>query len=241
LEVRDFLAEHDPIIGKAMGKGAAKIAMMMAPEIQKDIAEGFAHVIVQSILKEIGNNVFCLLVDESRDVSCKEQMAVALRYVDSSRDSKENFVGLVHVKEITSSYLKSAIDSLFAKYKLSYSQVRGQGYDGASNMRGQFNGLKSLILRENSIAYYVHCFANQLQLVVVAVVRKHKEVSNFFSMIYVLLNVVGESSKRRDMIRDINLEEMSKALGCGQLTTGTRLNQEQCLQRPGDTHWGFSW
>jgi len=26
--------------------------------------------------------VFCLLVDESRDVSCKEQMAVVLRYVD---------------------------------------------------------------------------------------------------------------------------------------------------------------
>jgi hypothetical protein len=40
------------------------------------------------------------------------------------------------------------------------------------------------------------------------------------------------------MIRDINLEEMSKALGCGQLTTCTWLNQEQCLQRPGDTRWG---
>jgi hypothetical protein len=30
-----------------------------------------------------------------------------------------------------------------------------------------------------------------------------------------LLNVVGGSSKRREMIRDINLKEMSKALGCG--------------------------
>jgi hypothetical protein len=165
-------------------------------------------------------------------------MAVALRYVDSSGDSKESFVGPVHVKETTSSYLNTAIDSLFAKYKLSYNQVRGQGYDGASNMSGQFNGLKSLIMRENSTAYYVHCFAHQLQLVVVAVVRKHKEVSNFFSMITTLINVVGGSAKRRDMIRDINLEEMSKALGCGQLTTGTRLNQEQCLQRPGDTRWG---
>jgi hypothetical protein len=52
-----------------------------------------------------------------------------------------------------------------------------------------------------------------------------------------LLNVVGGSSKRRDMIRDINLKEMSKALGCGQLETGTGLNQEQSLQRPGDTRW----
>jgi len=51
---------------------------------------------------------------------------------------KERFVGLVHVSEITSACLKSSIDSLFAKFKLSLEQVRGQGYDGASNMRGEF-------------------------------------------------------------------------------------------------------
>jgi hypothetical protein len=45
-------------------------------------------------------------------------MDVALGYVDSSRDSKESLVGLVHVKEKTSSYLKTTIDSLFAKCKI---------------------------------------------------------------------------------------------------------------------------
>ena len=108
--------------------------------------------------------------------------------------------------------------------------MRGQGYDGASNMRGEFNGLKSLIMRENSSAYYVHFFAHQLQLVVVAVARKHTCIVEFFSKISTLLNVVGGSSKRRDMIRDINLKEVSKALGCGLLETRrTGLNQEQCL------------
>jgi hypothetical protein len=104
-------------------------------------------------------------------------------------------------------------------------------------MRGEFNGLKSLILRENSSAYYVHCFAHQLQLVLVAIVTKHKGVSELFNKISMLLNVVGGSSKRRDMIRDINLEEISKPLGCGQLEMGTGLNQEQSLQRPRDTRW----
>ena len=59
-------------------------------------------------------------------------------------------------------------------------KLRGQDYDGASNMKGEFNGLRSLILRENNSAYYVHCFAHQLQLVVVAVAKKHFEVSDFF-------------------------------------------------------------
>ena len=72
---------------------------------------------------------------------------------------------------------------------------------------------------------------------VVTVARKHTGIAEFFSKISTLLNVVGGSSKRRDMIRDINLKEVSKALGCGLLETGTGLNQEQCLQRPGDTRW----
>ena len=45
---------------------------MVAHEIQTDIVECFAKEILQSILEELGDDVFCLLVDESRDVSCKE-------------------------------------------------------------------------------------------------------------------------------------------------------------------------
>jgi hypothetical protein len=43
----------------------------------------------------------------------------------------------------------------------------------------------------------------------------------------------------REGTRDINLKEISKALGCGQLQTGTGLNQEQSLQRFRDTRWSF--
>ena len=98
-------------------------------------------------------------------------MVVVLRYVDKCGIVKERFVGLVHVRETTSVYLKSSIDTLFAELKLSLKQVRGQGYDGASNMRGEFNGSQSLIMRESHTTYYVYCFAHQLQLVLVAVVR----------------------------------------------------------------------
>ncbi|XP_042029988.1 uncharacterized protein LOC121776904 [Salvia splendens] len=45
-----------------------------------------------------------------------------------------------------------AIDFVFSKMELSLSRLRGQGYDGASNMRGEFNGLKALILKENPSA-----------------------------------------------------------------------------------------
>jgi hypothetical protein len=197
----------------------------------------FFQTIVKSIVEEIGGDVFCLLVDESADVSGKEQMAVVLRYVDKSGSIKERLIDLVHVSETSASCLKSNIDSLFGKYGLSIKQIRGQGYDGASNMRGEFNGLRALILRENSSAYYIHCFAHQLQLVIVAVAKKNDDVGDFFDMVSLLINVAGASCKRKDMIRESQQERVVREIGSGQLITVIGLNQEQSLARAGDTRW----
>jgi hypothetical protein len=123
------------------------------------------QITLNSILEDIGGYVFSLLIDEASDVSDKEQMDVVLRYVDKRGLILERLVGVVHVKETSTTCLKSALQNFFVDIGLSLKQVRGQCYDGASNMRGEFNGLKAKILEENSSAYYVHYFAQQLQLV----------------------------------------------------------------------------
>jgi hypothetical protein len=88
-----------------------------------------------------------------------------------------------HVKDTTSEALKLALFKILDNHKLSISRLRGQGYDGASNMRGEFNGLQRKILDENPYAFYVHCFAHRLQLVVVAVdTSSSSYVHDFLSM-----------------------------------------------------------
>ncbi|KAJ9557603.1 hypothetical protein OSB04_012217 [Centaurea solstitialis] len=103
-------------------------------------------------------------VDESSDVSLKEQMVIVLRYVDKLGVVRESSIGIAHVIDTSSSTLKEAIVSMLANHQLSIHQVRGQGYDGASNMRGEFNGLRAMILRDKPSTHYIHCFAHQLQL-----------------------------------------------------------------------------
>jgi hypothetical protein len=80
--------------------------------------------------------------------------------------------------------------------------VRGQGYDGASNMVGEFNCLKANIMRENSSAYYVHCFAHKLNLVVVSLAKKIIDVGELFDMISLLVIVAGYSCKTKDKLRE---------------------------------------
>ena len=100
-------------------------------------------------------------------------MTIALRYVNKEGHVIERFLGIQHVTNTAAISLKTAIEAFFSTHKLSISRLRGQGYDGASNMQEEFNSLKALILKDNPYAFYVHCFAHQLQLVLVVVAKNH--------------------------------------------------------------------
>ncbi|XP_035837174.1 zinc finger MYM-type protein 1-like [Helianthus annuus] len=235
LELLELMGEMNEELAKVILENAPANNQMTSPKIQADIKHCYAQEVIKQILEELGDDVFSLLVDESCDVSKKEQMAVVIRFVDKVGIVKERFIGLVHVKETSAITLKTAIDDILARYGLSLKRIRGQGYDGASNMSGEFNGLRALILKENVSAFYIHCFAHQLQLVVVAVAHKHTPIWRVFETITCLTNAVCASSKRQDMLRENQRRQLEKMEDV--LCTGSGLNQEMTLSRPGDTRW----
>ena len=108
--------------------------MLTAPSIQKDIVRACSIETTNAIIRDVSDALFYILIDESRDASMKEQMSVVLRYVDKNAYVIECFIGLKHVTSTTVISLKEALDQLFSKHGLSISRLRGQGYDGASNM-----------------------------------------------------------------------------------------------------------
>ena len=102
-------------------------------------------------------------------------------------------------------------------------------------MHGEFKGLKALVLQDNSSAYYIHCFAHQLQLVVVAIAKNHPGVWKFFEMISLVCNIVNGSCKRKYMMRESYKTKVQEALGIGEIESGEGLNQEFCPAQAGDT------
>ncbi|XP_022871640.1 zinc finger MYM-type protein 1-like [Olea europaea var. sylvestris] len=186
----------------------------------------------------MGDSLFSILVDESRDNSIKEQIAVVLRFVDKSGQVKERLLGICHIADTCAQSLKDVIDAMFSTHGLSISSLRGQGYDGASNMSGEFNGLKALILRENPYAMYIHCFAHQLQLAVVSVAHRNVMLSDLFNMLAIIVNLVGASCKCVDALRTSYHIEILERLNIEELSGGTGQFQEMSLACPGDTRWG---
>ncbi|WOH08279.1 hypothetical protein DCAR_0727717 [Daucus carota subsp. sativus] len=237
LQLLKFLSEHNETINKVVLKNAPGNSKLIAPQIQHDIVHVASGETTKAIINDLNDEFLSILIYESRDIAVKEQMAILLRYVNLKECVIERFLSIVHVSDTTSLSLKLAMEGLFSKYGLSISSLRGQGYDGESNMRGEFNGFKALILKENPSAYYVHCFAHQLQLALVAVEKNHSRVALLFNVVSNLSNIVGASCKRRDLLRETQYNKVIEAIQNGDIQSGTGLHQESSLQRSGDTRW----
>lgn len=96
---------------------------MTYPYIQQDIIIACKMETIKYIIKDLNDDYFSILVDESREVSCKEQMTIVLRYVDRKGRVMERFIDIVHVRDTSALSLKKGIIDLLAKYYLSSSYV----------------------------------------------------------------------------------------------------------------------
>ncbi|XP_066333876.1 uncharacterized protein [Miscanthus floridulus] len=176
--------------------------------------------------------------DESEESSNRGNFIELLKFLARNSEEVKKYVLDNALDDTTSLSLKDAIDALLVSHGLTMTQIRGQGYDGASNMKGDIKGLKTLIMQESPSAYYINCFAHQLQLVLVAVAKGNTDCETFFDQISILLNIVGVSCKCHDMLRNASLESVKKTLDCGEIKSRTGLHQEMGLPRPRDTRWG---
>ncbi|KAG8660787.1 hypothetical protein MANES_02G192750v8 [Manihot esculenta] len=163
IELLKVLASFNEKINNVALKNAPENLKLIAPSIQKDIINICVVETTNVIIRDVEDDLFSIL-----------QMGVVIRYVNKFGCVVERFLGIVHINDTSASSLKKTIESLFSTH-------------------GEFNGLKSLILRENSSVCYIHCFAHQLQLTLIAIAKKHSNISIFFYIVARLCNIVGGS------------------------------------------------
>nr|XP_023876257.1 zinc finger MYM-type protein 1-like [Quercus suber] len=199
--------------------------LQLAIAIQKEILRILTSNVRNAIREEIGDAKFCILVDEARDESKKERMAIILRFVDKEGFIKERFFHVVHVKDTTALTLKNEICAVLSHYNLHIENIQGQGYDGASNMRGEWNGLQALFLKDCPYAYYVHCMAHRLQLALVTASREVKDVHQFFDHLVNIINIVVGSSKRNDELQHAQAEQVENMIASNEIETRKGANQ----------------
>ncbi|XP_016173902.1 zinc finger MYM-type protein 1-like [Arachis ipaensis] len=149
IELIKLLASCNQNINNVVLENAPGNAQYISPGVQKDILHIFARKVRAKIREEIGDSKFCIIIDEARDESKREQMSVVLRFVDKHGCVQERFFDLIHVSDTCSLTLKIEISSVLSRHNLDIQNLRGQGYDGATKE-----------------VCYVHQFFSKLTLIV---------------------------------------------------------------------------
>ena len=125
LELIKLLASYNKHVSSIVLDNAPQNASYTSNSIQNEILQILANKIRSVIREEIGESKFCIIVDEARDESKKEQMAIVLRFVDKAGFVREHFFDLVHVSDTTSLTLKKEIFNVFSRHNLNVRDIRG--------------------------------------------------------------------------------------------------------------------
>ncbi|XP_025608200.1 uncharacterized protein [Arachis hypogaea] len=149
IELIKLLASCNQNVNNVVLENAPENAQYISPGVQKDILHIFTREVRATIREEIGDSKFCIIIDETRDESEREQMSVVLRFVDKHSCVQERFFDHIHVSDTCSLTLKTEISSVLSRHNLDVQNLRGQGYDGATKE-----------------VCYVHQFFSKLTLIV---------------------------------------------------------------------------
>ena len=105
-------------------------------------------------------------VDETTHVSTKEQLSVIIR-LDRGGEIVERFLKFFDISSDKSTVaISDVVRSIHSRFEESLKQkLIMQTYDGASNISGQIGGLQTFIRQEYPFAFFFHCAAHRLNLV----------------------------------------------------------------------------
>jgi hypothetical protein len=142
------------------------------------------------------------MVDESKDVTRKEQMSLCIRYITMPNfNIHEEFLVLKHMISVDAESLYITIVETLKELGLNRCVVVAQCYDGASVMSGTISGVQARVRQIHSCAVYIHCHSHRLNLVIADVCRDVKSAGEFFALVELLYVFITRQKVHEIFIR----------------------------------------
>ncbi|KAK4875029.1 hypothetical protein RN001_011451 [Aquatica leii] len=188
-------------------RDAGENSTIVSGKIQNDLIYSMGEQVRSSILLRIKKPKYFFLCDETTDSAKMEQLTLCLRCVDVEKFMiREDFFGFVEMKSTTGLEIKKAIVAELSRMSLSLSNFRGQGYGGGSNIAGHHKGVHALILNEQPLAFYTHCFSHSLNLAISKSCGM-SAIINKMGIVNSVSDFLNASAKRVNLLQGIIIEE----------------------------------
>lgn len=122
--------------------------------------------------------------------------------MNSSGEPIERFLMLFENVGHKGEDMEQCVLDALEMFHLPLENCRGQSYDNAANMTGQFNGLQARIINHNPLAVFVPCSAHSLNLVGACASECCLKVSKFFMFVQNIYNFFSASTNRWEIMKN---------------------------------------
>ncbi|CAM4657429.1 unnamed protein product [Caretta caretta] len=175
----------------------------LGKNMQNEVIQILANAIKKKIVDAAHSaKCFSITLGCTTGVSRIEQRKMIIRFVDMEKSAdednvevliKEHFLGFVPLKEMTGAFMTETMS-------LSVENLRGQGYDNGSNLKGKDNGVQRRMTEINPRAFFIPCSAHSLNLVVNDAARCCLEASSFFDPVQHVYVFFSGSTRRWEIL-----------------------------------------
>lgn len=94
------------------------------------------------------------------------------------------------------------LENVLNSHDLNIDNVRGQGYDNGSNMKGKNQGVQKRLLDLNPRAFYTPCGCHSLNLVLCDIANTSKKARDFFGIVQRIYTLFANSTKRWQILKE---------------------------------------
>ena len=146
LSMLKVIACYDPILKAHLEKPRLKNATYVSAQIQNEIIDIIGKGIIQkTILEQVRRaQCFSVMVDEVTSHN-QELMPLCVRFVDDNKCIREEYLQFSTLVRVTGVAIATRICTDLQNLDLDVKKIRGQGYDGASNMSSERVGVQAHI------------------------------------------------------------------------------------------------
>ncbi|XP_017786286.1 PREDICTED: zinc finger MYM-type protein 1-like isoform X2 [Nicrophorus vespilloides] len=142
---------------------------------------------------------FSIILDCTPDENNVEHLAIIIRFVSLNSkqvEVREHFLGLCPMTDSSGEDLSAFVLRELLALNLNIFDIRGQGYDNGTRMRGKHSGFQAKIMKINPRAFFVPCSAQSLNVLVNDTASISYETINFFGLVQELFVFLCGSTKR---------------------------------------------
>nr|XP_047124141.1 zinc finger MYM-type protein 1-like [Hydra vulgaris] len=191
LKFVEYLALFDPLMNEHVRKiknQKNKTAHYLGKGIQNKLIQILANAIKDNILTRVKfAKYYFIILDCTSDNSHTEQMTIIIRFIP--------------VEKPTGGFLAKTLIEQLENFNLPIENLRGQGYDNGSNMKGKENGVQRKILGINPRAFFIPCSAHSLNLVLNDACKCSLDAISFFGVVQQIYSYFSGSPSRRQVFR----------------------------------------